>query len=202
MMAPEMSPTLDDALRAMETAGINPPDYSTAHRFLCQLDAVRGGVAEVLDSKQSALLEGAYQAGVRCADESGRVLVASPRVLLGLMGRAPAPVWPGFLSAGLAAVLGVLVGIDHASEAALVMLLAAFVHLTAAVLALPDSLCNQDCAQGRNCTCAPAPMADAYVGAREDAAIWKKRALEAEAKLRQGSAEAAESLPNGGSYAR
>jgi hypothetical protein len=83
--APDLFPPLDDALRALDDFPGRPADVATARAFLEQLDQVRDVPAVVLDQAQAVLLEGAYQAGVRCADESGHVLVMSLPVFLELM---------------------------------------------------------------------------------------------------------------------
>lgn len=89
MHAPEMSPTLDDALRALDGAsvtGVMSASHLAAVRgFLEQLNDVRDVPAVMLEPAQAAALEGAYQAGVRCADESGHVLVVSLPSLLHLL---------------------------------------------------------------------------------------------------------------------
>lgn len=81
MHAPEMSPTLDDALRALDGATVNgvmsAAQLAAVRGFLEQLDDMRDVSAVVLDPAQAAHMEGAYLEGVRCADESGHVLVVS-----------------------------------------------------------------------------------------------------------------------------
>lgn len=90
MAAPEMSPTLDDALRALDGAGVNgvisAAQLAAVRGFLEQLDDVRECPAVVLEPSQAELMEGAYQAGVRCADESGHVLVVSLPAFLAFQG--------------------------------------------------------------------------------------------------------------------
>lgn len=156
-MSPEFSPTLDDAIRALDRvihAGRTPhPDLLLACRFLDLLDEVRNVPPVVqLNREQSELMEISYANGVRTADESGHVLVVSLPAFLGLMRPILQPTIKGRLSAWFARLF-------------------------------PPNPCNQNCAQGDKCP-SRSDMADAYHGAREDAAIWKKRALEAEAKLR------------------
>jgi hypothetical protein len=96
MHAPEMSPTLDDALRALDGASvngvINAAQLAAVRGFLEQLDDVRD-VAPVLANGRALAehLEGAYLAGVRCADESGHVLVMSLPAFLAMC-PPPAPV--------------------------------------------------------------------------------------------------------------
>lgn len=75
--APEMVPSLDDALLALDGFPGRVPDIGLAVRFLEQLNGVRDVPAVLPDQHQAAVLEGAYQAGFRCADESGHVLVVS-----------------------------------------------------------------------------------------------------------------------------
>lgn len=88
--APDLFPPLDDALRALDGFPGRPADVTTARAFLEQLDQVRDVPAVVLDQAQAEHMEGAYLAGVRCADESGHVLVMSLPVFLELC-PPPAP---------------------------------------------------------------------------------------------------------------
>lgn len=136
--APDLFPPLDDALRALDGFPGRPADVATARAFLERLDDVRDVPALVLDQAQAEHMEGAYQAGVRCADESGHVLVMSLPVFLAL---CPPPVparsdqvldWlfarPLVALAGalvLAALLAFLV--DHEPEAGAYLLGAAAV---------------------------------------------------------------------------
>lgn len=149
MHAPEMSPTLDDALRALDGAGVNgvisATQLAAVRGFLEQLDDVRD-VAPVLVNGRALAehLEGAYQAGVRCADESGHVLVMSlPAFLQVCPPVVPDPVRDGLLAPfgrftdwlvrrpfaalalglGLAAMLAALV--DHDADAAAWLMFAA-----------------------------------------------------------------------------
>lgn len=97
MHAPDMSPTLDDALRALDGASVNgvisATQLAAVRGFLAQLDDVREVPATVLDPAQAARMEGAYQVGVRCADESGHVLVVSLPAFLELFPPPAAGAW-------------------------------------------------------------------------------------------------------------
>lgn len=156
--APEMVPSLDDALLALDGFPGRVPDIGLAVRFLEQLNSVRDVPAVIPDHLQAAALEGAYQAGFRCADESGHVLVVSLPDLLAYVG--------------------------HGAPSSRLSWRAKFRQLRARLFGpVPACSCGRyqhaDPEQHEpDCT------GPAYLGAREDAAIWKKRALEAEAKLR------------------
>jgi hypothetical protein len=81
MHAPEMSPSLDDALRALDGASVNgvisAAQLAAVRGFLEQLDEVRNVPPMIVGRAVAELLEGAYLAGARCPDESGRMLVMS-----------------------------------------------------------------------------------------------------------------------------
>jgi hypothetical protein len=169
--APEMRPSLDEALRAM--GGSVPPGLGVVDQFLAQLDELRECPAVVLDQDQAAALEGAYLAGFRCADESGHVLVVSLPALLAYVGHgapaAPTPRWPwlakgvqllgaGPLAAalvfGVSALVALLADKDHVAAglllgAGVLAALVGFVHK------LPPTACTHDCDEGRACTCQP-----------------------------------------------
>jgi hypothetical protein len=89
--APEMVPGLDDALLALDGFPGRVPDIGLAVRFLEQLNGVRDVPAVIPDQVQAAALEGAYQAGFRCADESGHVLVVSLPDFLAYAGAVSRP---------------------------------------------------------------------------------------------------------------
>jgi hypothetical protein len=100
--APEMSPNLDDAIVALDGGSVNGvisrEQLATVRAFLEQLNDVRDVPPVLLDRAQGAALEGAYQAGVRVADESGHVLVVSLPALLGLLQPTPRPTFRGWLA--------------------------------------------------------------------------------------------------------
>jgi hypothetical protein len=165
--APDLFPPLDDALRALDGFPGRPADVATARAFLERLDEVRDVPAMVLDQAQAAHLEGAYLAGVRCADESGHVLVMSLPVFLELC-PPPAPyrdnVFGGWLVANqmaalalalcLLALVALLVDQDVGAAA---WLFAGAVAAGSAwgVSRLPATSCTYECNSGRACTCAP-----------------------------------------------
>jgi hypothetical protein len=167
--APDLFPPLDDALRALDGFPGRPADVATARAFLERLDDVRDVPPVVLDKAQAEHMEGVFLAGVRCADESGHVLVMSLPVFLEL---CPPPVparadqvldW--FTARPLAAVALVLWGLatlaalaDHDAVAAGWFLVAGAVAAAWSVLAqLPPTRCTYDCNSGRACTCRPQP---------------------------------------------
>lgn len=77
--APDMEPSLDDAIRAVHA--LNTPfnshrvgDIETLRRFLLDMDYVPQE-PPVLGPRQLAALEAAYQAGFRVANHIGSVMV-------------------------------------------------------------------------------------------------------------------------------
>lgn len=98
--APEMSPTLSEALNALDPYRREErltPEAFLAWRFLKQLEELSpapGSVHAVPFDSHLAFsehMEGAYQAGVRCVDESGQVLAMSLPVFVALTARRPSP---------------------------------------------------------------------------------------------------------------
>lgn len=164
MHAPEMSPTLDDALRALDGASVTgvicARQLAAVRGFLEQLDQVRDVPAVVLEPAQAALMEGAYQAGVRCADESGHVLVVSLPAFLELC-PPQAPAWRERLEWWHVGVVLMLCAfgalfVPEAEPWAVASILAACVVAWGVALREP-SACTHDCNGGRACTCAPQP---------------------------------------------
>lgn len=126
--APEMAPSLDDALLALDGFPGRVPDIGLAVRFLEQLNSVRDVPAVIPDQLQAAALEGAYQAGFRCADESGHVLVVSlPDLLAYVAAFAPRVSRWARLRAWFAGLV-------------------------------PPTSCTFDCNSGRACACVPQPV--------------------------------------------
>lgn len=167
--APDLFPPLGDALRALDGFPGRPADVATARAFLERLDDVRECAPVVLDQAQAEHMEGAYLAGVRCADESGHVLVMSLPVFLELCPPpVPArsdqvldwlfarPVLALALALWIASALALLVDHDDGPAAWLLLagILAAAVHVTSR---LPPTRCNYACNSGRACTCSPQP---------------------------------------------
>lgn len=185
MHAPDMSPTLDDALQAWDRLARNQAsnpltDMARVRMFLDQLDEVRNVPAVVLDPEQSRHMEGAYQAGVRCADESGHVLVVSLPAFLELF---PVPRRDGLLAPfgrfaawlvkrpqlglALALLLGALVALlaDHDAQAAGWLAFAGGVLVVSwCVSQLPPTRCTYECRSGRACTCRPQPNGETQHG--------------------------------------
>lgn len=219
--APEISPTLDDAIGAMDRVLRNPDtpptvDMSRVCMFLDRLDDLRAGLLRgrvALGRAQSEALEGAYRAGFRCLDESGHVLVVSLPALLAYIGYANPvargrSVWAVFQQfalpfAGVCAGGGFAAAYLAKPDAALLWLAAAAFSMLAWNEQSGPSPCNQDCGQGDRCDCPQraGDMADAYAGAREDLEIWKKRALVAEAALRKDQFEHTLGNLKGGTHA-
>lgn len=126
--APEMSPTLDDALHALDELPGRPLNVGPVVRFLEQLESLGRAPAVALDQRAAELLEGAYQAGFRTADHGGQVLVVSVPVFLEYVGAAaPAPRrtladWlvehPLAFLAGVLVLAGIVAGVvDHDARA-------------------------------------------------------------------------------------
>lgn len=182
--APEMVPTLDDALRALDGFPGRPADVPLALAFLEQLNEVRDVPALVLDQAQREHMERAYQAGVRCADESGHVLVVSLPAFLELFPVPAAGAWRPVsmprrdgllapfghlvdwlvvrptLALAAALLLGALVALfaDHDVQAAGWLAFAgAVLALSWRVSQLPPTSCTYACNSGRACTCRPQP---------------------------------------------
>lgn len=208
--APAMAPSLDDALRALETAGINFPDYRTVARFLHQLDDVRRGPAVLLDPEQAAALEGAYLAGFRCADDAGLLLAVSLPALLAYVGHgAPSSrlSWRGKLAAwrsfavltwslALAALAAAVLDRDLQATGWLLMGASAAALVESKRRPPAASACTQNCNQGRACTCQGVLAFDS-----EELDQWKARALAAEKKIRDEQFARLFEAPNGGKYA-
>lgn len=173
--APEMSPTLDDAIRAFDRSdqagGLARQDFDILRQFFAQLDDVRDVPAVVLDPAQAAHMEGVYQAGVRCADESGHVLVVSLPVFLALC-PPPVPHRDGLLAPfgrtmdwlvrhpamALVSLLwfGSFVALfadQDARAAAWLFGSGVALALSWCVSQLPPTSCTYDCNSGRACTC-------------------------------------------------
>lgn len=197
--APEMSPTLDDAIRALDGFPAGAADVGTAQRFLAQLDDVRDVPPVLVNGRAVAEhLEGAYQAGVRCADEAGHVLVMSLPTFLSVcppeQAAPPRSPWGVLPSAGLV-VAGVCLLIAANTQNAW-WLAASLCGAVAWVLAgLPSSACTQNCGQGDRCSCAPAPMPAGELD------HWKARALAAEKKIRDEQFARLFDVTNGASHA-
>lgn len=165
--APDLFPPLDAALRALDDFPGRPADVATARAFLERLDDVRDVPALVLDQVQAEHMEGAYLAGVRCADESGHVLVMSLPVFLELCpppdkAEARYQVAERLLPAAALALwacsaLALLVDKDASAAGWLCLagIVAAALHCAGR---LPPTRCTYDCNSGRACTCAPQPM--------------------------------------------
>lgn len=84
--APDMEPSLDDAIRAVHA--LNTPfnshrvgDIETIRRFLLEMDYVPQA-APVYSMNELAALEAAYQAGFRMANHIGSVMVVRTEDLL------------------------------------------------------------------------------------------------------------------------
>jgi hypothetical protein len=168
MHAPEMSPTLDDALRALDGASVNgvmnTAQLAAVRGFLEQLDDVRDVRPVVLDRAQAEHLEGAYLAGARCADESGHVLVMSLPAFLALCPPpvpAPRSVWAvvqdfALPLAGICAAASfTAVHLDQVGAAVAWMCAAAGFVMPWNERSAPSTACTYACNSGRACTCAP-----------------------------------------------
>jgi hypothetical protein len=212
MHAPEMSPTLDDALRALDGASvtgvISAPQLAAVSGFLEQLDAVRGAPALLVHGRAVAEhLEGAYQAGARCADESGQVLVMNlPAFLSVCPPRAPAPERTLFPSLGL--VLAGVCLLIAANTQNPWWLAASLCGAVAWLVGLPASPCTQNCGQGDRCSCMPppapvlTPTTHPWLAFDNDELDhWKARALAAEKKIRDEQFARLFAVPNGGKHA-
>jgi hypothetical protein len=185
--APEMAPSLDEALRAM--GGRVPLGLGVVDQFLARLDNVRECPAVVLDQAQAAFMEGAYLAGVRCADESGHVLVMSLPDFLALMGHGA----PSSRLSWRAKVDQLRARLFRPRPAA-------------RLVRGKVPACSQDCNQGRACTCQPQTVGYALgQGAlafdSDELDHWKARALAAEKKIRDEQFARLFEVPHGGKYA-